>query len=350
MRFLSYHTKLRLKKIALVFLVILLVLFTAWICWVVWLQRFVVYTRDGVVFDFNRSTVHLGVQTPPEPTATAVTVPVEIIFDDNPGDAVTGGLKPLFGYSVDTAVLLEDFSTLRASLERLEPGTAVLLDVKSKFGNFYYSTNLAHAPRSDSIDAAAMDELIAWLCQSELYVIARVPAFRDSAFAQANQSAGVALASGALWTDADQCYWLDPANDTVLTNLSQICRELRDLGFDEVVFSDFRFPDSGSIVYSATASKEQIIQQAAQKLVTAFSGSDFTVSFYTENPAFSLPTGQSRLYLTGVAAQQADSVAEKAAVTDPKAQIVFLTESRDTRFDEYSVLRPIVIPQGEAGQ
>lgn len=344
MRFLSYHVKLRIKKIALVLLVILLVLLAAWACWVLWLQRFVVYTRNGVVFDFESSTVHLASQPPPEPTATVVTFPVEIIYDDNPADAVTGGLHSLSGYYVDTDALLEDFHGVRAALEQLEPGTAVLLDVKSKFGNFYYSTSLAHAPLSDSIDAAAMDELITWLSQSELYVVARVPAFRDSAFAQANQTAGLALASGALWTDADKCYWLDPANDTVLTNLSQICRELRDLGFDEVVFSDFRFPDSGSIVYNASASKEQIILQAAQQLVTAFSGSEFTVSFCTENTTFPLPTGQARLYLTDVAAQQAAGVAEKASVADPNTQIVFLTESRDTRFDEYSVLRPVVLP------
>ena len=38
---------------------------------------------------------------------------------------------------------------------------------------------------------------------------------------------------------------------------------------------------------------------------------------------------------------QADSTAQKVSGSDPATQLVFLTASRDTRFDAYGVLRPL---------
>ena len=60
MRMLSYHTKMRLRKVFTVLGILALVALLLWICWLVWLQRFIVYTRDGVVFDFYRSSSHLS--------------------------------------------------------------------------------------------------------------------------------------------------------------------------------------------------------------------------------------------------------------------------------------------------
>lgn len=201
---------------------------------------------------------------------------MEILFQDAPQEAQN--LSPLYGVYVDTDLLQAGPEALIGQLNALEPGTAVLLDVKSKFGNFYYTTSLSGATQSDTIDSGAMDRLIHTLKEQGCYLIARLPAFRDSAFAQSNPTAGLALSSGALWTDDEQCYWLDPASQTVMANLMQICRELQETGFDEVVFTDFRIPDSGSIVYSAAASKDEILRQAARQLASC-AGQGFTVSF-----------------------------------------------------------------------
>ena len=56
---LSYQAKTRLRKILIGLLVLALVLLVVWICWMVWLQRYIVFTRDGVVFAFDRSTLLL---------------------------------------------------------------------------------------------------------------------------------------------------------------------------------------------------------------------------------------------------------------------------------------------------
>ena len=79
---------------------------------------------------------------------------------------------------------------------------AVLLQLKSTFGNFYYSSSIDGAELAD-VDTAAVDSLIDWLSQHGYYLIAEVPAFCDTAFALANSAAALPLSSGALWMDSN---------------------------------------------------------------------------------------------------------------------------------------------------
>ena len=331
---LSYQAKTRLRKILIGLLMLALVLLVVWICWMVWLQRYIVFTRDGVVFAFDRSTLLLEEKAESQVTQPErITMELEIADETVPVQSQT-----LSGVYVDTELLTGQLEQVPAELAALEPGTAVMLDVKSIFGNYYYSTQMTGGEQSTAVDISAMDGLISTLAQGEAYLIARVPAFRDSAFALDNPSCGLALASGALWTDEESCYWLDPANQMVVDHLIQLCRELQGLGFDEVVFTDFRIPDSETIAYSASASKAQILQDAAQQLVTACAGDTFAVSF-TGTAAFTLPQGRTRLYLEGVLPEQLEATVDAVTVAEPTWQLVFLTDTRDTRFDAYSVLR-----------
>lgn len=119
--------------------------------------------------------------------------------------------------------MLRDPEAVRAALEQ-QGACAVLLQLKSTFGNFYYSSSIDGAELAD-VDMAAVDSLIDWLSQHGYYLIAEVPAFCDTAFALANSAAALPLSSGALWMDSNGCYWLDPASETVMIYLKQIARE-----------------------------------------------------------------------------------------------------------------------------
>ena len=137
--------------------------------------------------------------------------------------------------------------TASQALGSLGAGDGGDADVKSKFGNFYYTTGLSGASQSDTIEAAAMDALLADLIRQDCYLIARLPASPGLGLCRSQSGLRSGAGPGALWTDEEQCYWLDPASQTVMANLIQICRELRELGFDEVVFTDF--PHSGQRVH-----------------------------------------------------------------------------------------------------
>lgn len=338
---LSYQNKRRLKKWGIVLGVLLLCLTAIWACWMIWLQRFLVFTRDGVKVSFDRSTLELE-EKPHGSGSQRETVGVDIVINDgeNAVPPVSREMEKISGVYVDTTMLLDGVQSVAQELLELEPGTAIMLDVKSKFGNFYYNTSIQGASLSDSVSAEEMNQLIRDLRKGGYHLIARLPAFRDSAFAENNRDSGLVLASGALWTDEEKCYWLDPASSTVQSNLIQICRELQKMGFDEVVFTDFKIPDSGSISYSADVPKDQVIKQTAEYLVDNVASDDFVVSFQG-SVEFPLPKGQCRLYMEGVAPETLDSVYASVPGEKPDVQTVFLAQTRDTRYDVCGVLRAL---------
>lgn len=342
-----YHVKMRLKKIAKALGILCLVLLVVGVFLYFWLGRFVVYSReDGLYFDFSRSTTLLdGVGQEISPTEN--TNPVKIVYDDGSDTGTSAGLQPLAGYYADADMLSNHLDEVRNQIEALAPGTAVMLDVKSIYGNFYYSTGIQGAGTSDSMDIAAINDLIHYMDRSGLYLIARVPAFCDQVFALAHQSSGLPLDSGALWMDDNACYWLDPQSPTVLNYLTSIATELSDLGFDEVVFSHFYIPDSENIVYDYGDSTEaDIVKAAAENLLTAFLGKRLVISFCSDDAAFPVPSATSRLYLTGADATAVGNIASQAvALTDLTVQLVFVTDSRDTRYDSYNVLRSFTVSQ-----
>lgn len=333
----SYRTRQILKNIAVVLLMVLLVLALVLMCWFLWLERFVVYTRDqGAILDFNLSAdFGPGEQAVrPEPEDL-----VSIYYNEGDNTLNTGTeLTQMVGYYVDAATLEEDLDAVRTQLRSLPSGTPVLVDVKSIYGNFFYSSNVSDK-RNSALDTAAMDELIELMQTNDLYAIARIPALRDYYYGLNHVPDGLPLPGGYLWMDEDYCYWLNPASEGTMTYLVQIITELRGLGFDEVVLCDFYFPDEDDIVFSGD--KDQAIASAAQTLVTACATEKFAVSFVGQEPTFPLPEGRSRLYLEGVAAASAAGVAQQTGLADPAVNLVFLTEVHDTRFDVYSVLRPL---------
>ena len=185
-----------------------------------------------------------------------------------------------------------------------------------------------------------MDELIRQLDSKGMYLIARLPALRDYSFGLSSTSNGLFVSSGAyLWADDDYCYWLDPTKEGTVTYLVQIVTELKNLGFDEVVFDEFRFPDTDDLKFSGD--RAQALNTTAQTLVTTCATGSFAVSFVGEEEGFTIPSGRCRLYVENATAAQAAGIAASSGLADPSIYLVFLTEFHDTRFDAYSVLRPL---------
>jgi hypothetical protein len=138
--------------------------------------------------------------------------------------------------------------------------------------------------------------------------------------------------------DETRCYWLNPASDGTLAYLMQIVTELRNLGFDEVVFTDFCLPNDKTIIFKGD--KQQAITDAAATLVDACATETFWVSF-TGDAAFPLPQGNSRLYMENVPAAEVQNLIEQITTDDPTVHVLFYANSNDTRYNDYCVLRPL---------
>ena len=334
---LTWRTRKRLKTSAIVLGSIAALSTLLWVCWILWLGRFVVYSRDGVRLDFDWVTPgsFVAAVPPEEPT-------INIRYDDGDEPVVEKSreLEKLTGYTISIDMLTGDIAELDEAIRQQPKGTAIALELKSGSGNFYYKTSMPKAKVSSKVDTDALGELLDYLAKADYYTIAMVPAFRDRAYGLDNTSYGIHHSSGRyLWAGDDKCYWLDPAKNGTRAWLVEIASELRDLGFDEVVFTDFCFPPTGDILYEGD--KLAVLNETAEHLVYNLATEDFCVSFLCSEEGFRLPEGRTRLYRDKVDASMAQSVAEGAAVPDPQINLVYLTEAMDTRFDTYSVLRPL---------
>ena len=331
-----YRIRYRLQKfIAFLFWTAIVCAVLA-LCWLLWLNRYVVYTRNGVRLDFdlpgNYPAGNIAVKPIPDTT-------VNIYYDD--GTVIPDGdpaeLKQLAGVYVTETMLAENFDAVAAQLKALPAGSTIMLDVKSVHGKYYYNTELG--PVSTGIPAQQMSDLIAQLNRSGHYIIARLPALRDYYYAIDNVNNGIFLASKkGLWLDGQRTYWLNPTKEGTITYLREIIMELRLIGFDEVVLSDFSIPDTDEIFFDGN--KKEAIRQAANVL-TALTTDTFALSFMASKPDFPLPEGRCRLYFTDVPAASAAATAAATGIEDTDKRIVFLTDRMDTRFDAYGVLRPL---------
>lgn len=330
---LPYRARCTLRRVGVVLLALALLAIVFFVCWLIWLSRFIVYTRDGVRLDFSLpEDVSIGqIYQPGEPEEK-----IPIIYGDELSQE-SAALAQLNGYYVDTAALQGGIDKVKAQIQALPAGTPVMLDVKSIYGRFYYSSTVSEA-RPDSIDVQAMDELIRYLRNSDKYLIAQVPALRDYLYGLNHVSDGLPVAGGYLWMDTQGCYWLNPLRSGTLSYLSQIATELKNLGFDEVVFSHFYFPATDKIVFAQD--KAEALATAAKTLVTSCATDSFAVSFVS-NTSFALPEGRCRLYLENAEPANVANLAAQTGLPDPAIQLVFLTDLHDTRFNDYSVLRPL---------
>ena len=341
-----YRTRLRLQRIGSVVLLIVLAAILAWFCWVVWLERYVIYTNDGAIIDFERSSERLSgvVARPP-----SYDHEVDIYFNEGDNAIETQAeLTQMAGYYVTIDDLLENFDGVKKQLTNLPNGTPVMLEVKSRYGYFYYPSNIEGVQFSSSVNVEEMGKLIDELRLRGLYLIAKVPAYRDYLYGLNHTDNGLPVKGGYLWMDDEGYYWLKPKANGTMGFLTSIILELKEMGFHEVVLGDFKFPASDRIVYKGD--KTEDIISAAKTLVSSCSSTYFAVSFIVEDPAFPLPEGRTRMYLENVSAQNVGYTANQVDLADPEIKLVFIAATNDTRYNDYSVLRPLSSAEELEGQ
>lgn len=308
-------------------------------CLLLWVQRFILYTPEGVRLDFSLTDPTDAPVSPMDPTRNPIHI--EYVTPQEPDETPDIPIHEedrLAGYYIEASALQEDdFTLIYEQLAALPAGTPVMMDVRSIRGNYYYSS--AYGNVSTLYDADKMDALIQYLAEGDFYLIARFPALRNQAFATKNPLIGIQHVNGYVWADADGAYWVDPTKDSVLTHLIQVIKELRGLGFDEVVLQDFRIPESENIVFKKD--RQEVLNTTAQALVTACANDGFTLSFVADSTWLQLPEGRSRLYLMNVAASDVEQLLNQLSISHPETEVVIIADSYDTRYDICGTLHPL---------
>ena len=301
------------------------------VCRFVYVGRFVTYDSSGAHLDYEQ---HLSATRAPEAAASDEDFSFDTVLDaaSDEEDASSQAEK-LTGYYITTTMMARDMDAVRAALSQMDDYNAVMIDVKSVYGSFYYSTAISGAAKATVMDIKQVDSLISELAQQKgVTLIARVPAFSDPEYSLKHQSQALPLYNGALWTDENNCYWMNPYSNDVQGYLTSIALELADLGFDEVLFDDFYFPDSDRISWTGSVTKQEAVLDAADNLSANLLNQSIRLDLGTSDPE--VAAYASRVFIETNNASQIDSDKETLAdaIPDPAAGIVYITDSRDTRF------------------
>ena len=339
---LTFTAKRKLQRLGLVALIVLMVSILVWFCWVVWVERFMVYSSEGATLNFEPGNPGVGeVAVAPH---LEETVSIYINEGSNAVNTSTE-LTAISGYYIDADALTQDFNTVKANINTLPAGTAVMVELKNIWGSFFYSSNLQDATLSTKLDTKNVDALIQELNSKNLYTIAMVPAFRERYYCLLDSSyasAGLAQSGKAyLWADDENCYWLNPSSTRALNWVISIVQELKSLGFDEVVLTEFRFPNTSQISFNGD--QAEALATAASTIMTTCANENFAVSFMSDDSGFILPEGRTRLYLQNISAKTVDAVAATVKVPNTMVNLIFMATTNDTRFDAYSSLKPITL-------
>ena len=182
MRIFSYRNKRTLRRIALIALLAAVLLGLLILARISYLGRYVVYSPDGVYFDKTQKLQRTP-QTVPD-TSNAEEYPFETILSTASEETdVDPNAVQLQGFYISTTMLANGVDEVRQALADADGYNAVLIDVKSPLGNFYYSTDIADTHDTADADIDAGDALIKELTETpDLIVIARVPTFSDPNF------------------------------------------------------------------------------------------------------------------------------------------------------------------------
>lgn len=149
---------------------------------------------------------------------------------------------------------------------------AMVIDIKNDDGVITYKMDhdLVQEMGATINYISNIEELIQELKEQDIYLIARIVAFKDPMLAEHRPDLSLKNTDGSLFRDKDGLGWVNPYNKDVWDYLVEISLEAIELGFDEIQFdyirfsTDKRMKDVDFGPEAATKSKTQVITEFTQ--------------------------------------------------------------------------------------
>lgn len=243
----AYRGRSPLKRILKILLIVALVLAALLIVATVYLQQYLVISNDGVRLDLP---YFQETSTPETPTPSVVVTPGPPVVIVTPEPTPTP--EPISAALFPVVLSQEDLLS-GAALSQMEAagGDCILLDMKTDSGKLGYvsAIELAKYTRQTAEDPALNDAVAALNQTKGLYTVARVSCFKDDDITDWERSLAIFTNSGYRWTDPENIHWISPTNPDVRDYLTEICVELAQLGFDEILLDNAGYPNRGNLHY-----------------------------------------------------------------------------------------------------
>lgn len=144
---------------------------------------------------------------------------------------------------------------------------AMVIDVKGDTGKITYHMDspLAKEINATTNQISDMEGLVKTLKEKNIYLIARIVAFKDPYLAEQKHEWAIKNKDGSLYRDNNDECWVNPYNHKVWDYLIEVSTKATEIGFDEIQFDYIRFSTGKGITEAdfgeetETKSKEDII-------------------------------------------------------------------------------------------
>lgn len=271
-----------------ILLAILLVLVIAVAASVIYLQQFIVYGADG------SRQIRLPWQTEegeplPEGGEEDPAGPPDVdVVVQEPEDQ---GPKETAAFSLPARPLRQsdwgEFNTLA-----FEDGSgtynAVVIRLKTSNGTIYFDSASAVSGAVEVVNEPGEDPketfyaLGLFTSREGLHTIASMACLRDFKAANADvEGRGLKNTGGYIFYDGNNSLWLDPAKPSTREYVCALAKEIAELGFDELLLTDFGYPTVGKINkinYNTDVPLANNLDLLLSDLNTALEGYDILLS------------------------------------------------------------------------
>lgn len=214
---------------------------------VIYLQRYMVYTDDGVRLDLPPILQMFRKEREDPPEDTSLPDVGNLIEEPSGSQSEPEPEPEPPGFALSLTVDEVAGGTAATRLE--ESGAeAVILEVKDQMGQLSWPSEQTLAGWSYvNGRQEAADALKEWN-KGEVYTIARVHCFRDDTVPYYNNRLALRWA-GTEWNWRDELglRWTSPAREEIRAYNAALCAEVAALGFDEIVLEEFYFPVTGKL-------------------------------------------------------------------------------------------------------
>lgn len=162
---------------------------------------------------------------------------------------------------------------------------AVAVQVKGEWGKVQWPSQVSLARQLGTVSTTqSLNQALSALAAQDIYLVARVDCFRDQALSAANVGSSLLMTRGSnRWYDSKGMSWVSPVNTQVRQYLTELCVELSQMGFDELVLDSAYFPDQGEVHVLAQSTnypdtRTTVVEQFWQELTQALEGTEVRLS------------------------------------------------------------------------
>ena len=262
-----------------VLILLLVILLAAGVLFYFFLGNYIQYTDDGVRLVLPWSEKAPVEEAPPvvsdmvveEPEETVSVPPVEEV--------------PL--RRLEAVEVSPDEVMAGAADEKVKTagGNALVVRVKTVEGHLAWDSRAELAVAAELTGSEDFRAAVAALAEAdELYLVARMNVFQDLWMCVHDKSMALTTAAGKLWYDTYGMPWLSPANAEAWQYVVQLCLELAEMGFDEILMEYAGFPAKGKLsavaagVNYPASGRDAVMSQWMGELTGALEGTGVRLS------------------------------------------------------------------------